>query len=146
MRISALLAGLLMVGILGCEQPKKAEEKTEAPKPQPTEQKAEKTEAKKEAAAAPASGGASAEDGKKIFTAKGCNACHQPKADGVGPGLHTIAKAYGSVEELVKYLKGEAPPKVWPEKAAIMNPQLAQLKGLSEAEFRALAEYIMAQK
>jgi len=139
MKRGLLVAGFLLVGIFACEQPKKTEEKPKAQTDQTTQQVPKKE-------TATTSGGASAEKGKKIFTAKGCNACHQPNADGVGPGLNTIAKAYESVDELVKYLKGDASPKVWPEKAAIMNPQLAQLKGLSEAEYKALAEYIMSHK
>ncbi|NPA32329.1 MAG: c-type cytochrome, partial [Aquificae bacterium] len=77
---------------------------------------------------------------------KGCGSCHQPTADTVGPSLKKIAQAYNSVDELVKYLKGELQPKVWPEKAAIMNPQLTMIKGLSEEELKALAEYILSFK
>jgi len=91
-------------------------------------------------------GFAMAADGKAIFQQKGCASCHQPTADTVGPSLKKIAQAYGSVDQLVKYLKGEAQPIVDPAKAAIMNPQLAQLKGLSDAELKALAEYIMSYK
>ncbi|NPB07691.1 MAG: c-type cytochrome [Aquificae bacterium] len=91
-------------------------------------------------------GFAVAADGKAIFQSKGCASCHQPTADTVGPSLKKIAQAYGSVDQLVKYLKGEAQPIVDPAKAAIMNPQLAQLKGLSDAELKALAEFILSHK
>ncbi|NPA32450.1 MAG: c-type cytochrome, partial [Aquificae bacterium] len=77
---------------------------------------------------------------------KGCGSCHQPTADTVGPSLKKIAQAYNSVDELVKYLKGELQPKVWPDKASIMNPQLMQLKGLSEQELKDLAAYILSYK
>ncbi|NPB06169.1 MAG: c-type cytochrome [Aquificae bacterium] len=91
-------------------------------------------------------GFALAADGKAIFQQKGCASCHQPNVDTVGPSLKKIAQAYESVEQLVKYLKGEAQPIVDPAKANIMNAQLAQLKGLSEEELKALAEYILSFK
>ncbi len=91
-------------------------------------------------------GFAVAADGKAIFQSKGCASCHQPTADTVGPSLKKIAQAYGSVDQLVKYFKGESQPIVDPAKAAIMNPQLAQLKGLSDAELKALAEFILSHK
>ncbi len=85
--------------------------------------------------------------GEAIFKSKGCNACHKPDQDTpMGPSLKTIQGAYGGdVDALVKYLKGQAEAKVWPDKAAIMKAQLNKLKGLSDAELKALAEYILGK-
>ena len=87
-----------------------------------------------------------AADGRAIFQSKGCASCHQVAVDTVGPSLKKIAQAYGSVDELVKYLKRQAQPKVWPEKAAIMSAQLAMIKNLSDAELKALVEFILSHK
>ena len=92
-------------------------------------------------------GVALAADGKAIFQSKGCASCHQPAVDGVGPSLKKIAQAYaGKEEQLVKYLKGQAEPIVDPAKAAIMNAQLAMIKNLSDAELKALAEFMLSHK
>lgn len=88
-----------------------------------------------------------AADGKAIFQSKGCASCHQPAVDTVGPSLKKIAQAYtGKEEQLVKYLKGQAKPIVDPARAAIMNAQLAMIKNLSDAELKALAEFILSHK
>ncbi len=92
-------------------------------------------------------GFALAADGKAIFQSKGCGACHQPAADTVGPSLKKIAQAYaGKEDQLVKFLKGEAQPIVDPAKFAIMKAQLTPLKGLSEEELKALAQYMLSFK
>ncbi|HHJ64634.1 MAG TPA: c-type cytochrome [Aquifex aeolicus] len=85
--------------------------------------------------------------GESIFNSKGCNACHKPDQDTpMAPSLKTIQGKYGGdVDAMVKYLKGQGSPKVWPEKAAIMNPQLDRLKGLSDSELKALAEYMLGK-
>ncbi len=85
--------------------------------------------------------------GESIFNSKGCNACHKPDQDTpMAPSLKTIQGVYGGdVDAMIKYLKGELAPKVWPEKAAIMNPQLDRLKGLSDSELKALAEYMLGK-
>ena len=94
-----------------------------------------------------AGGIAFAADGEAIFKKKGCMSCHQPNADTVGPSLKKIAQAYaGKKDQLVKYLKGQAPAIVDPAKAAIMMAQLATIKGLSDAELEALADYILTHK
>ncbi|RUM29909.1 MAG: cytochrome C552 [Aquifex sp.] len=87
-----------------------------------------------------------AADGKAIFQQKGCGSCHQASVDTVGPSLKKIAQTYSSADELVKFLKGEASAKVDPAKFAIMKPQLTMLKGLSDAELKALAEFILSHK
>ena len=85
--------------------------------------------------------------GKQLFTAKGCNACHQEKADTVGPSLAKIAQAYaGKKEDLIKFLKGEGQAIVDPAKFSVMQPNLAQLKSLSDGDLSALADYILSVK
>ena len=92
-------------------------------------------------------GFALAADGKALFQSKGCGACHQPAADTVGPSLKKIAQAYaGKEDQLIKFLKGEAPAIVDPAKFAIMKAQLNALKGLSDEELKAIADYIMSHK
>jgi len=64
----------------------------------------------------------------------------------MAPSLKTIQGKYGGdVDAMVKYLKGQKPAIVWPEKAAIMDPQLDRLKGLSDSELKALAEYMLGK-
>ncbi len=88
-----------------------------------------------------------AADGAAIFKSKGCASCHQPNADTVGPSLKKIAKAYaGKKDQLVKFLKGQAPAIVDPAKAAIMKAQLTTIKGLSDDQLSALADYILKHK
>ncbi|GAB6066386.1 c-type cytochrome [Aquifex pyrophilus] len=152
MKIRYLLISGLMLGLVACEQPqKKEEQKSEAPKQEAVKQEV-KQEAKQEAKqetkqVATASADGDVEKGKALFNAKGCGACHQPAADTVGPSLKKIAQAYGNnVDKLVKFLKGEGKPIVDPAKFAVMKPQLAQLKGLSEGELRAIASYILSHK
>jgi len=148
MKVRYALLGAIFVGLVACEQPKKKEEAQKPQESAKTEQAAKaeapKTETKPQATAQ--ASGSAVDKGKAIFTKKGCNSCHQPTADTVGPSLKKIAQAYNSVEELVKYLKGEAEPKVDPAKANIMNPQLGQLKDLSEEDLKALAEFILSHK
>ncbi|RUM30785.1 MAG: hypothetical protein DSY42_03910 [Aquifex sp.] len=150
MRLKYILLSGLILGLFACEQPKnKGENKAEAPKTEEVKQqtKKETTETKQEETKTVAHAGKGNPDkGKAIFNSKGCSSCHQPAADTVGPSLKKIAQAYGSVDELVKYFKREAKPRVWPEKAAIMNPQLMQLKGLSEGELKDLASFILSHK
>ncbi len=91
--------------------------------------------------------GALASEGENIFKSKGCAACHQAAVDTVGPALKKIAAAYaGKKEDLIKFLKGEAKPKVDPAKFAIMQPQLNTTKALSDKELEALADFILSHK
>ena len=85
--------------------------------------------------------------GESIFNSKGCNACHKPDQDTpMAPSLKTIQGKYGGdVNAMISFLKGQAPAKVWPDKAAIMKPQLDRIKGLSDSELKALAEYILGK-
>ena len=92
-------------------------------------------------------GGAFAADGKAIFQSKGCAACHNPTVDTVGPSLKKIAQAYaGKEQQLIEFLKGHGKAIVDPAKFPIMQPQLNQLKSLSDEEIKALAEYILSVK
>ncbi|WP_457623873.1 c-type cytochrome [Persephonella sp.] len=89
-------------------------------------------------------GGAMAADGAGIFKSKGCGACHKPSAKGVGPSLKDIAATYkGKEGDLIKFLRGEAPPKMDTGKFNIMKAQLAKTKALSDAELKALVDFIL---
>ncbi len=91
--------------------------------------------------------GAFAGNGEQIFKSKGCAACHQASVDTVGPSLKKIASAYAGKEaDLIKFLKGEGKPKVDPAKFAVMQPQLNTTKALSDADRKALAEFILSHK
>ncbi|NPA13313.1 MAG: c-type cytochrome [Aquificae bacterium] len=88
--------------------------------------------------------GAMAADGGQLFKSKGCAGCHNPTVDTVGPSLKKIAQAYkGNVEGLVKFLKGEGKAIVDPAREGIMKPQLNSLKGLSDEELKAIAEFML---
>ncbi|WP_457622098.1 c-type cytochrome [Persephonella sp.] len=89
-------------------------------------------------------GSAMAADGAGIFKSKGCGACHKPTAKSVGPSLKDIAAAYkGKEAELIKFLRGEAKPIMDPAKFGIMKSQLAKTKALSDAELKALADFML---
>ena len=84
------------------------------------------------------------EDGAALFSTYKCDLCHKPDRKGAGPSLKEIAAAYsGKRDQLVKYLKGEAPAVVIPDKASTMAPTLATLGDLSGGELDALAGYFM---
>jgi cytochrome c len=94
-----------------------------------------------------ANAGGDVTKGKQLFTANGCTACHQEKADTVGPALAKIAQAYaGKKEDLIKFLKGEGKAVVDPAKFSIMQPQLNTTKALSDKDLNALAEFILSHK
>ncbi len=94
-----------------------------------------------------AGGVAFAADGSAIFKSKGCASCHQPSADTVGPSLKKIAKAYaGKEDQLVKFLKGQSNPVVWPNKFPIMKAQLTMVKSLPDDQLKALAKFITSHK
>ncbi len=63
------------------------------------------------------------------------------------PSLKEIAQAYhGKEERLLSYLKGEAAPIIQPEKARIMKRALEKTKALSDADRKALADFIMSHE
>ncbi len=84
------------------------------------------------------------QDGTALFASLKCGLCHKPDAKSAGPSLKEIAAAYAAGrEQLVKYLKGEAPAVVTPEKASAMTPSLAKIGDLSDSELEALAGYVL---
>ena len=86
-------------------------------------------------------------DGKALFLNNGCVACHQPDKKTVGPAIKEIAAAYaGKKDDLVKFLKGEGKAVVDPAQFAVMQPNVATTKKMSDAERAALADYILSVK
>jgi cytochrome c len=86
-------------------------------------------------------------DGKAVFTAKGCTACHNLDKDqaamGLGPSLRQIAKAYkGDAAGLTAFLKGSDKPKVYPDKYPTMKGQVAMTKTMPAADIDALVQYL----
>ena len=89
-----------------------------------------------------------AEEGEAIFKSLGCISCHKKESTSkVNPSLTEISQAYqGKEEQLIKYLKGESEPIVRPEKASLMKPKIEKTKSLSDADLKALAEYLVRQQ
>jgi cytochrome c len=90
-----------------------------------------------------------AEEGEAIFKANGCITCHKITAGGskINPSLPEIARAYHDKEDqLLNYLKGEAKSIVKPQKAHTMERQLAKISSLSDADRKALADFILSHK
>jgi cytochrome c551/c552 len=90
---------------------------------------------------------AGADDGETIFTSLGCTACHKKESKSkVNPSLAEIAQTYqGKEAQLESYLKGEAASIIRPEKAGMMKRQLEKTKKLSDADRKALADYLLQQ-
>jgi len=84
-------------------------------------------------------------DGKTLFNKNSCNACHHATLKTVGPSIKEISEAYaGKKDEMVKFLKGEAPAIVDPPSFAIMKPQITEvLNKMSDKEIEALADYML---
>jgi cytochrome c len=87
-----------------------------------------------------------ADTGETIFKAQGCASCHQAaKSTSVNPSLQDIAQSYNGKEtDLIRYLQGEAESVVRPEKAGMMKRQIEKTRALSEADRKALADFIMS--
>lgn len=84
-------------------------------------------------------------NGKAIFDSKNCGLCHKKDVDTVGPSIKTISKAYASKQkELMSYLQSNGTPIIAPERATVMNPQLAKIKTLSEDDMKDLTKYIVS--
>jgi len=92
---------------------------------------------------------------QQIYDQRGCAVCHDRSKDqrtlGLGPSWQQISEAYkGHPEELSKFLKGEAKPRVAPtgdsdiDQASYdrMHGQIVSLKSLSESERKALETYL----
>lgn len=89
-----------------------------------------------------------ADEGEKVFKSQGCMSCHKKESTSkVNPSLTEISISYqGKVEQLVKYLKGESEAIVKPEKSNLMKRQILKTKILSEADRKALADYILSHQ
>lgn len=105
------------------------------------------------AAALMVPGSAFAADGKALFAAKACTACHHPEKDqsamGLGPSLKMISAAYTDDKAgLVKFLNADpaAKPKVKPELYPIMQGQQMITKTMSDEEKGAIADFILSHK
>jgi len=88
--------------------------------------------------------------GKKLFTEKGCVACHQETIKVVGPSVKDIAAKYAAEKgNMVKFLKGEAAAIVDTDAAqvAIMKANLdGFVKDLSGDQLASLAAYMRSVK
>ncbi|QOY51877.1 c-type cytochrome [Candidatus Sulfurimonas baltica] len=83
--------------------------------------------------------------GKAIFESKGCTLCHKLDKELIGPSVRKIAESYtGKESSLVPYLSSQGTPIVYPDRAPVMNPQLAKIKTLSEEKMKALATYLIS--
>ena len=85
-----------------------------------------------------------AEDGAAIFESQRCGICHKPDIAKTSPSLKEIAQAYhGKKDHLIEYFKGEAKPVIDTGKANMMKGALEKTKALSDADRKALADFIM---
>ena len=91
---------------------------------------------------------ARADEGETIFKSQGCMSCHKKESTSkVNPSLTDIATAYqGKQEQLIKYLKGESEAIVRPEKAHLMKRHIEKTKILSEADLKALVDFLARQQ
>jgi cytochrome c len=91
---------------------------------------------------------AGADEGETIFKSQGCMSCHKKESTSkVNPSLTDIATAYqGKEEQLIKYLKGDSEAIVKPEKANLMKRHIEKTKMLSEADLKALVDYLLRQQ
>jgi len=89
-----------------------------------------------------------ADEGETIFKSQGCMSCHKKESTSkVNPSLTDIATAYqGKEEQLIKYLKGDSEAIVKPEKANLMKRHIEKTKMLSEADLKALVDYLLRQQ
>jgi len=85
--------------------------------------------------------------GKDLYVKKGCNLCHHPEKEVVGPSFKHVAETYkGNKEDLLKFLNGEAQPIVNPKEFSFMKSVLIQLKRMKPEEREALADFILSSK
>lgn len=91
---------------------------------------------------------AGAEEGETIFKSQGCGSCHKQKSTSkVNPSLTEISMAYqGKQEQLIKHLKGESEAIVRPDKAYLMKRHIEKTKQLSDADLKALTDYLLNQQ
>ncbi len=83
--------------------------------------------------------------GEELFSGKGtCTACHLPDQKVIGPSIAEIAKTYKEKNgSIVAFLKEEAEPIVDPSQYETMKTNFAITKKMSDAELKALEEYIL---
>jgi len=85
--------------------------------------------------------------GEKLFKEKNCAVCHQLDSKLVGPALKVISKTYaGKKEKLNSFLKGDSKSIIDPAQHAIMEPQIAITKAMSEEDRMAIVEYLLSIK
>ena len=83
--------------------------------------------------------------GEKIFKDKGCVVCHQLDTKVIGPAAKEISKAYaGKKENLNSFLKGSSKSIIDPAQHALMEPQIAITKAMSDADRMAIVEYLLS--
>ena len=88
-----------------------------------------------------------AEQGGAVFESLHCGGCHRADASNASPSLKEVAGAYqGKEDQLIKYLNGEAGPIVKPAQGNVMNRPIEKTKALSDADRKALADFIMGKK
>ncbi len=158
-KLGLLMLAVLMIGLSSCggDNANKAKDAAnnavEATKDAAKDAAEATKDAAKEAvdatkeAAKDATDAVASVDGKSLFLNNGCVACHQIDKKTVGPTVKAIAAAYaGKKDDLVKFLKGEGKAVVDPANFAVMQPNLATTKKLSDAERAALADYILSNK
>jgi cytochrome c len=90
-------------------------------------------------------------DGIRLFTERGCGACHDRTKDqrvlGLGPSMEQVAEAYrGREDELVKFLRGGCDPILDEARFPIMHGEIVRMKDLSDSEMRALQKYICGEQ
>ncbi len=142
MKNSILMLGLAAFMFVSCGDKKKDEVKKEEVK------KEVSTTIEKEKVVAEV--GSAVEKGKKLFTEKGCIACHQETVKVVGPSVKDIAAKYASEKgNIVKFLKGKSAAIVDTDagQVAIMKANLdGFVKDLSGDQLASLAAYIRSVK
>ncbi len=91
-------------------------------------------------------GAGSGSDGSALFAKMKCTKCHDPKVKKTGPALQTIAAAYKTPDNLVRYFQGKSEPIVEPARAKTMKPRRRKLARLKAEEQEALAAFILGFK
>jgi cytochrome c len=83
--------------------------------------------------------------GQALFEGAGnCTACHKPDQKIIGPSLQEIAKTYKEKNgSIVAFLQEQSDPIVDPSQYEVMKTNFAITKSMSEAELKALEEYIL---
>lgn len=84
------------------------------------------------------------QNGKQLFSSKGCTMCHKKDIRSVGPSIETIAIRYsGKENQLIAYLNGTGKAIVEPGRDSVMRPQLTKIRSLRPSDKRDIARYII---